>query len=211
MPTATGDRTLLTDIYNSVQTGIENLAVKFRNKTDDMIETMLGITIDGLCDNNLKNRVYMERLMRINAVENEFTLNNIGNDAVMGGDSGQINQSRTLHPTYAESVNYVDNYIKYKNDEKTRESQTSTQFRDYANHNEIYTQRTNLVPDDLDALTGTYSSKVWRYGNQRSILTKTKKLFAQGKINTIISRFCTGGDGNDYKGVTDSMDASLSI
>lgn len=206
MSTATGDRTLLTDIYNSVQTGIENLAVKFRNKTDDMIETMLGITIDGLCDNNLKNRVYMERLMRINAVENEFTLNNIGNDAVMGGDSGQINQSRTLHPTYAESVNYVDNYIKYKNDEKTRESQTSTQFRDYANHNEIYTQRTNLVPDDLDALTGTYSSKVWRYGNQRSILTKTKKLFAQGKINTIISRFCTGGDGNDYKGVTDSGD-----
>ena len=29
-------RSLLTSIYNSVQTDIENLAVKFRNKTDDL-------------------------------------------------------------------------------------------------------------------------------------------------------------------------------
>lgn len=37
-----------------MQTTIDNLATKFRNKTDDLLETMLDISIEGLCDNNLK-------------------------------------------------------------------------------------------------------------------------------------------------------------
>ena len=196
-------RSLLTSIYNSVQTDIENLAVKFRNKTDDLIETMLDISIDALCVNNLKNRAYMERLMRINAVNADYTLNNLGSDAMHYGDSSVIT-ANVLHPSYAYETDYIRNFVEIQYDNTTEEVDKNPSYDMYKG-GELYKRTTNLFPDDLNALSGTYSNQRWQTNNRNSILFKTKKLFSQGKINTLLSRFATGADGGS-NGVTDGRD-----
>lgn len=204
MPSINDNRSVLTSIYNTMQTTIDNLATKFRNKTDGLLETMLGISIEGLCDNNLKNRRYMERLMRLNILEKDTTINLLGNDAMPYGNSRMLD-TNSVHPSYASDVDYVKNYMQYRYDDYVRKTDVNpSSFNDYGNGNELYTRTQNLFPDELDALTGTYSNHVWQIRNRDSILSKTKNLFNANKINTIISGFCTShGEG----GVTDDTDA----
>lgn len=204
MPSTNNNRSVLTSIYNTMQTTIDNLATKFRNKTDDLLETMLGISIDGLCDNNLKNRRFMERLMRLNVLEKDTTMNLLGNDAMPYGNSRMLD-TNSVHPSYTSDVDYVKNYMQYRYDDNVRKTDVNpSSFNDYGNGNELYTRTQNLFPDELDALTGTYSNHVWQIRNRDSILSKTKNLFNANKINTIISGFCTShGEG----GVTDDTDA----
>ena len=204
MPSTNDNRSVLTSIYNTMQTTIDNLATKFRNKTDDLLETMLGISIEGLCDNNLKNRRFMERLMRLNVLEKDTTMNLLGNDAMPYGNSKMLD-TNSVHPSYTSDVDYVKNYMQYRYDDNVRKTDVNpSSFNDYGNGNELYTRTQNLFPDELNALTGTYSNHVWQIRNRDSILSKTKNLFNANKINTIISGFCTSrGEG----GVTDDTDA----
>lgn len=193
-----------------MQTTIDNLATKFRNKTDDLLETMLDISIEGLCDNNLKNRKYMERLMRLNILEKDTTMNLLGNDAMPYGNSRMLD-TNSVHPSYVRDIDYVKNFMEYRHEDYTRKTDLNpSSFNDYGNGNELYTRTQNLVPDELNRLEGRYSNHTW-YSNDRwqrrnrdSILAKTKALFNANKINTIISGFCTSHEGG---GVTDDTDA----
>lgn len=187
-----------------MQTTIDNLAIKFRNKTDDLLETMLDISIEGLCDNNLKNRRFMERLMRLNILEKNTTMNLLGNDAMPYGNSRMLD-TNSVHPSYASDVDYVKNYMQYRYDDSVRKTNINpSSFNDYGNGNELYTRTQNLVPDELNRLEGRYSNHRWQAVNRDSILRKTKNLFNANKINTIISGFCTNhGEG----GITDDTDA----
>lgn len=205
MYTGEGERSILTSLYNSAQIGIENLSNTLRTNSDTIIETVLNVSIEGICNNNLKNRVFMERLMRINYFEKETTLSQIGNNALSNGDSSSITRFGNISPSYTKDYNYIDNFVKYKNEYKTSEQQTSSQYTSYQKIGELYSVRTNLVPDELNKLSGTYSSHRWQCKNKESLLWKTKKLFNDGKINTIISKFGTGCDGTN-NGVTDSSD-----
>lgn len=204
MPSTNNNRSVLTSIYNTMQTTIDNLATKFRNKTDDLLETMLGISIEGLCDNNLKNRRFMERLMRLNVLEKDTTMNLLGNDAMPYGNSRMLD-TNSVHPSYTSDVDYVKNYMQYRYDDYVRKTDVNpSSFNDYGNGNELYTRTQNLVPDELNRLEGRYSNHKWQAVNRDSILSKTKNLFNANKINTIISGFCTShGEG----GVTDDTDA----
>ena len=203
MPSTSNNRSVLTSIYNTMQTTIDNLATKFRNKTDDLLETMLDISIEGLCDNNLKNRRYMERLMRLNILEKDTTMNLLGNDAMPYGNSRRLD-TNSVHPSYTRNIDYVKNFMEYRHEDSVRRTDVNpSSSNDYGNGNELYTRTTNLVPDELNALTGTYSNHVWQIRNRDSILSKTKNLFNANKINTIISGFCTS---NGEGGVTDDTD-----
>ena len=204
MPSTNNNRSVLTSIYNTMQTTIDNLATKFRNKTDDLLETMLDISIEGLCDNNLKNRRYMERLMRLNILEKDTTMDLLGNDAMPYGNSRRLD-TNSVHPSYTRNIDYVKNFMEYRHEDSVRRTDVNPSlFNDYGNGNELYTRTTNLVPDELNALTGTYSNHVWQIRNRDSILSKTKKLFDANKINTIISGFYTK---HGESGITDDTDA----
>ena len=204
MPSTNDNRSVVTSIYNTMQTTIDNLATKFRNKTDDLLETMLDISIEGLCDNNLKNRRYMERLMRLNVLEKDTTMNLLGNDAMPYGNSRMLD-TNSVHPSYVRDIDYVKNFMEYRYKDSTRMTDLNpSTFNDYGNGNELYTRTTNLFPDELNRLEGRYSNHKWQAVNRDSILRKTKDLFNANKINTIISGFCTShGEG----GVTDDTDA----
>lgn len=187
-----------------MQTTIDNLAIKFRNKTDDLLETMLDISIEGLCDNNLKNRRFMERLMRLNILEKNTTMNLLGNDAMPYGNSRMLD-TNSVHPSYASDVDYVKNYMQNRYNDSVRKTNINpSSFNDYGNGNELYTRTQNLVPDELNRLEGRYSNHRWQAVNRDSILRKTKNLFNANKINTIISGFCTN---NGEGGITDDTDA----
>ena len=203
MPSVNNNRSVLTSIYNSMQTGIEELAIKFRNKTDDLLETMLDISIEGLCDNNLKNRRYMERLMRLNIIEKNMTMNLLGDNAMPYGNSRMLDRN-TVHPSYVRDIDYVKNFMEHRYEDSTHRTDLNpSAFNDYSNGNELYTRTTNLVPDELNRLEGRYSNHKWQTVNRDSILSKTKNLFNANKINTIISGFYTNhGEG----GVTDDTD-----
>ena len=203
MPSINNNRSVLTSVYNSMQTGIEELAIKFRNKTDDLLETMLDISIDGLCDNNIKNRRYMERLMRLNIFEKDTTMDLLGTDAMPYGNSRMLD-GNSVHPSYTSDRDYVTNFMQHRHEDFTRSVKLNTvTYNSYGNGNELYTSTQNLVPDELDRLEGRYSNHKWQAVNRDSILKKTKNLFDANNINTIISRFCTSeGEG----GITDDTD-----
>ena len=169
---------------------IENLARSFRNKTDDLIETIMDVQISELCNNNLKSIAYRKRLMNINAMEKDTTLSMIGENAVLDGKSRSLNSDKEQHPGYVSEYDYIKNYFTHENDNKT--SVTINQG--------VYGERVNLVPDDKDLLK---PSDRWQYSNRNSILKKTKDMFYQNKINTIISRFHTENkpDDSDVKTV----------
>ena len=198
------ERSLLTSIYTAIDDGINTLANNFRNKTDDLIETMLDVSISELCNNTLKNYAYMQRHMRINAVEHDITRRQLGSNAVPYGDSSKTNVTLS-NPSYAGEVNYYNNYVRNKEGDKTR---IVIQGNDGSNtsydHGEIYTKTRNLFPDDLNALNGKYTSVRWQNLNELGIMAKTKKLFEANKVNTIISRFSTTTGG--VVGVTDEND-----
>ena len=199
------NETLLGNIYSTVQSDIGSLSIQVGSGENSLISVMLDITIGDLCNNNLKNRMFMQRLMAINAIQNNITQSQLGNGAVKNGDSSQILQSDVLHVSYTKDVNYVDNYVSVADQEKTVETDTNNLYTNYTNHGQLYSVRTNLFPDDLGTLNGESAGKVWVTKNSRSILKKTKNLFRDGKINTIISRFATGADGKN-NGITDSSD-----
>lgn len=194
-------RSELTAIYNTIQTSIDDLVVKFRNKTDDIISTMLNITIEGLCSNNVKNRMYMQRLMRINYTEEQSTRNLLGNNAVKMGNSSVIDEKPNIHVSYTQDINYIDNVLNTDGLGKTINRDNSQTYNEYYK-GEVYNRTKKLVPDELNQLS---SEDTWVINNSRTLLYQTKKLFNDNKINSLISRFCTGGNGYE-SGVTDEND-----
>ena len=116
--------------------------------------------------------------------EKEITLNALGTDAVLNGDSSNITGA-ALSPSYAKGYNYVDKFVNiHKQDISSGVDVTSTNKI----NNRSEEKRENLYYDDNG--TGNFDNKI-NSVNLNSILNKTKKLFNQHKINTIISRFHT--------------------
>ena len=199
-----------TSLFNTGMSHLMNGSVKIREITDNLIEDLLGISIMEFCDFNSKNYIFMQRLMYVNINEKMITLQNIGIDASYNGDSDYIS-NMALHPSYVADIDYSDFQTYVKSAEKSGKLTTNvvvqTNKTEYGGlHNEIYKQTTNLYPDDEDK--GTFSNK-WNFdlpkdkwdmkSSQNSILYKTKLLFQENKINTIISRFHTNGN-IDYNG-----------
>jgi len=193
---------------------IDNLALNNRCKYNFMDGLINGLSIDKFCNFNNKNEVYMRRLMMVNITEHDITMKALGTDAAFKGDGSHITTNTTA-PSYVSNLNYTDNFARNVNgmeqngylSTRRAESRGSDNDGNYVNHGQLYGQTTNLFPDDNDSLTDDIAK--WELeGEKNSILTKTKELFNQAKINTLISRF--HGDGGvmggseNVKGIGDA-------
>lgn len=135
-----------------------------------------------------KMHAHMKNIMRYNDFYRKVTLDGIGDSAYYGG-TVETPQTVSTTPSYIED----NDYSKFANTIPTEEKDGYYSTRD---------NDSNLYPNDLDV---NGFSDEWKLGNNKnSILNKTKKLFNEGKINTIISRFGTKADafsnGIEYNG-----------
>lgn len=178
---------------------IDNIALNNRCKYNFMDGLIKDLSIDQFCNFNNKNEVYLRRLMMLNITEHDITMSALGVDAAFKGDGSHITTS-AMSPLYTRDINYTDNFARnvsgmeqngYISTRRT-EARGSGNDGNYVNHGQLYSQTSNLFPDDNDTLTD--DSAKWELdGEKDSILSKTKELFNQAKINTLISRF--HGDG----------------
>ena len=175
---------------------------RMKGADNDVIETLAKMQIGGFCDFNTKMGEFMERLMRINLNEHNITLDETGFDAHRFGESDSLNYDITKSYSYTKNNNYIEDFVKQvKKDEANGIDATQKIAADG-----VYMKTTNMYPDDITgAGSGDFRSyEKWAVKNKNSILYKTKQLFRQKKINTIISKFGTNADGlsNDilYKG-----------
>lgn len=161
--------------------------------TNTLFDSLRTTTIDKFCDVGLRNEAVRLGLMQLNVYEHDITLKTIGENAMLGGDSRSIDGG--LSPSYAKDVNYVENFVRPV-DVAEQGGIDSTRRKlpsdgNIGNINEVYNETHNLYYDDNERLTGDARNSRMVFNNPNSILTKTKELFRQGKINTIISRFHT--------------------
>lgn len=162
-------------------------------------EAMDKLSLSEFCRSHSEMRIFMERLMNINLNEKARLTQISGMDAHFNGDPDSLTPD-VLIPSYAQGRNYIDFVENVKKNEKFGAISTQRNVNNYDNQHMIspsHFDSGNLYPDDLGIGTGDFSDlKKWNIGdNTESILFKTKRLFQQNKINTLISRFGTNADG----------------
>lgn len=144
--------------------------------------------------------------MEMNRSEKETTLNIIGCDAAVDGDGTVITPHRNQPHTTAE-IDYVNTFQAGVEAMERQGFDTTQQEIDVYNngyysgldhgelngirHNDLYTQSHNLYYDDDNKLYADKVTNVIQPSNPNSIVSKTKQLFNENKINTIVSAFHT--------------------
>ena len=87
------------------------------SKSDEFLEQVLGMKIDERVDFNDMNYEFMKRLMAVNINERDITMNTLGQDAHLNGDSTAIT-GMAQRPSYTDGMNYelitIPSYISYK-------------------------------------------------------------------------------------------------
>lgn len=160
-----------------------------------LLSTMGGVALTDAPDFNTLMYGYMYRLMWINNVCKTRTLTNVGDAAYPSGDGDFITE-QAMAPDY---IVPTDNYLLYARNAKVEELGGYNTTREKGDI-KVYSEPNNLYPDELDLLnvsTAPGGNPVWKFensGRQDSLLYKTKRLFQQRKINSLISRFGTRAD-----------------
>lgn len=173
----------------------------------DVMEGISGLDIKG--DSSLSDKMvpYFIRLFNAKIDDNELTLSMLGNNAAPGGDSDLIGTQLNT-PAYVEGRSYADFGLEMKMNEKGGVMSTSSSTANYSpfyNRGRIYSNVENLYHDDLGI--GTFTNKTITGDDPRSILYKTKELFRQRRIKTLISGFGTHADfGSDSTGYNGEVD-----
>lgn len=192
------------DLMHGLSSLIYDWTGKMKKYSDDFLNDVVNGTIDNFHQSIQKNNnVYMNALMNINQRRRQNILQNIGSDANYRGISDSIRPD-ILKPSYVDSNNYLDFVQKLPGLEN--QGSLATRINSWTPGEDPV----NLYPDELGSLsasemsldlangyknTGEASFNVWDVNCEtNSILYKTKALFQQQKINTLISRFGTGAD-----------------
>ena len=168
---------------------------------DEAVNTLTYVNIEeGYKTINDKMYPYFYRLFDVSIQEKAQTLALLGNDAVTYGDQDSITPILNT-PRYAEGVTYSEFMRNTKLDEKNGRLSTmydTVTYSPYYNNGQLYKKSVNLYPDEND--TGVHGESDYEFnkwdvdGDPNSILYKTKQLFRQRKINSLISRFGTHAD-----------------
>lgn len=169
------------------------------------IETLWETPIWEYCANDSGYR-QMLRLMNINESMKETTFNNLGNGVVSSVNKVSDEVSEYQY-SYTNGINYLGNYQKEAEQEENRTLNTSlsNDWLSYGNGGILYGRSNNLYPDDNGTGKGNFSEeKKQDSTNRNSILKKTKDLFREKKINTIISRFYTDNIPQKFNDVSES-------
>ena len=186
----------LSSVYNGLTNIIYNSALDIRQSTDNFINDFLSVKITDFITFNEKNYIYMKRLMNLNIFEKDITLNALANintgernDASYKGDSSSYS-SLVKTPSYAKDIDYISNYVQEAKSGELNGMLSTNVTIDSG----VYREKENLYPDDLGTGNGEFTNKWDVNNNTNSILSKTKKLFNNRNINSLISRFGTGAD-----------------
>ena len=170
-----------------------NESLNGRNKVEGVLSLLASIDIKSSSDFMNKNQEFMKRLMRLNKQEREITLNALGVNVL--DDSTVVKNDYLREYKHSKGNNYYEDYVKtltYNQeigDETTQLHLESNNHFNYSGvHNDLYSVRQNLYPDDDNV--GTFSNK-WVVENKNSLMSKMKKLYNANKVNTIISKFHT--------------------
>ena len=166
------------------------------------LSVLFNTPIEKYCMIEMADRQKL-RLMSINLLEKNVTLSKLG-DSTLGISNHVSDEVHLYDYSYTEGNNYLHDYQMMADNTTTQTKLDSNNFQNYHKngHNTLYGITMNTYPDDNDTGTDKFgSSKKWGYydanNNRNSILYKTKQLFRERKINTIISRFHT--DNMDLK------------
>ena len=162
---------------------------------------VVDMPISSLCDHNGYNYGQMLRHMNMNISQLSFLLAFSGTSAEPNGISTLITNDNLFDYSYTAYQNYIKNF-QFSNDFNERlginttsgiSEKASRDFRgNYKNINQIYQTSENAYPDENDSGNwDTYGGTKWKLSSNRSILYKTKKLFTERKINSLVSRFHT--------------------
>lgn len=168
----------------------------------DIATAIMSADIAGLCRFNDRMYMWMNRLMQININEKSMRYYSQGNNAHRFGESDLLDAEIPRY-SYTSGMNYLDAADSIRSDEILGISATQGIGDDgYYGSSHIISPDNfdygNLYPDDLDALTGNAARSRWKADNPESILAKTKRMFYQGKMNTIISKFGTAADSQSH-------------
>lgn len=166
------------------------------------LSVLFNTPIEKYCMIEMADRQKL-RLMSINLLEKNVTLSKLG-DSTLGISNHVSDEVHLYDYSYTKGNNYLHDYQMMADKTTTQTKLDSNNFQNYNKngHNTLYGITMNTYPDDNDTGTDKFgSSKKWGYydanNNRNSILYKTKQLFRERKINTIISRFHT--DNMDLK------------
>lgn len=158
-----------------------------------IVTTMLGMEIGDYCNFNDRMYGYMTRLMLINLWEHNTTLAML---CESGSNQANANSQTITHeaqiPPYTRGNNYLENVRGIIAGESVGEHSTTMDIPEGP-----YYKTINRFPDDNDQRADDFTNgDVWSLSDPNSILTKTKCLFRQRKIKSLISRFGTNADSN---------------
>lgn len=177
---------------------LNDVARRVTSKSDEFINQVLGMEIDERVDFNDMNYEFMKRFMAVNINEKDITLSILGQDAHLFGDSTAIT-GQAQRPTYTNGMNYTDEFAsRINSDEQNGINSTRVATDSNSFYKDPYEETINLYPDELDSGYGKDFKRWMLDWNRNSILTKTKKLFRDKKINTIISKFGTAVDDGEF-------------
>ena len=170
-------------------------------------ENLIGIPIRDYCLVGMAEW-QLRKSMYLNAVERQITLDMVGDTA--SGISNKVSDEFYKHAyTYSQDNNYVLNYQRSAKNGGTRVGIDDNFINDYTDGNQLYKRSINLYPDENNSGNVNFlDDSKWSINEQNrnkySILRKTKQLFNERKINTIISRFHTDSDKKDLYDGTDA-------
>lgn len=164
---------------------------------------MLTTPIDSYCLVEMGDWQKMKHLY-LSMAERNTTLGMIA-DSVSGISNKVSDETYKYEYSYTLGNNYLDDF-------QRRADKTTTRVEnkhDNITHNSNYGSNTNLYPDDDNSGTDKFQStskwnSVFENRNRNSIIHKTKQLFNDRKINTIISRFHTDPSNKDLYDGTDA-------
>ena len=193
-----GQRSDVTAAVDYAYKTIDMFAQYARAKTDGFLSALFQVSPQDFCNFNTINGIIRLKLMQINDNEKSITMNALGTNAAIGGDSTAI-PNYMFAPSYAAKRNYVENFVKdiNKSDPQGIDSTRRHTNSDQAQHpldmvRNLFYDEQNSNADDF-----TTADEI-SFNNPESILSKTKRLFNERKINTIISRYYTG-DGSQLR------------
>ena len=165
-----------------------------RNNGGWGFEGMLTTPISDYCLIEMANwQLYKH--MYLNWAEKGITLDMVS-DSVTGISNKVSDEFYKYDYTYTQDNNYINDYQREAKFTATSAGYVDDNVQDYHNHNQLYGHSINVYPDEENSGRDKFTEdKKWNTydanHNKNSIINKTKKLFNEKKINTIISRFHT--------------------
>lgn len=209
----------LQDDLTRIDRGINDTIRKVTNRSyNDSLYTDGGVIdfsdlwntpIEKYCMIEMADRQKL-RLMSMSLLERNVTLAKLA-DSTSGVSNHVSDEVHMFDYDYTMGNNYLHEYQMNADKTTTQKTITSNNYQNYnqEGHNVVYGISMNAYYDDNDSGTDRFgpSRKIEYYDanrNRNSILSKTKQLFVDRKINTIISRFHTDNEKMNHNDTSES-------